>query len=220
MVNIRLLEMSWSWNFNNWICLKKLHRSGLDLLHFFQVFPSSAMVFIWWIFWISFSYFKLCLMDRGVQAIFMSSSDFAYLKFWWRHTIVRHSKALRTFVVINYTLFLFTVYTGPDNSSVPVCLGCYRKVNGSYRCPGCKWPLCSGKTVCMRTHKTSDWSQPDLFTILFPLQIPNFQSFFPKFVQSLKYSIPSKRILFDPDPFSDPFHNMQAMICVTNLGTV
>ena len=47
-------------------------------------------------------------------------------------------------MVINYTLFLFTVYTGPDNSSVPVCLGCYRKVNGSYRCPGCKWPLCSG----------------------------------------------------------------------------
>jgi hypothetical protein len=23
-----------------------------------------------------------------------------------------------------------------------MCLGCYRKVSGSYRCPGCKWPLC------------------------------------------------------------------------------
>ena len=31
--------------FRNWICLRKLHRSGLDLLPFFQVLPSSAMVF-------------------------------------------------------------------------------------------------------------------------------------------------------------------------------
>ena len=32
--------------FMNWICVRKLHRSGLDLLPFFQVLPSSAMVFI------------------------------------------------------------------------------------------------------------------------------------------------------------------------------
>ena len=32
--------------FKNWICLRKLHRSGLDLLPFFQVLPSSAIMFI------------------------------------------------------------------------------------------------------------------------------------------------------------------------------
>ena len=32
--------------FKNWVCLRKLHRSGLDLLPFFQVLPSSAKVFI------------------------------------------------------------------------------------------------------------------------------------------------------------------------------
>ena len=32
--------------FKNWVCLRKLHRSGLDLLSFFQVLPSSAMVLI------------------------------------------------------------------------------------------------------------------------------------------------------------------------------
>ena len=31
--------------FRNWICQSKLNRSGLDLLPFFQVLPSSAMVF-------------------------------------------------------------------------------------------------------------------------------------------------------------------------------
>ena len=31
--------------FKNWICLRKLHRSGLDLLPLFQVLPSPAMVF-------------------------------------------------------------------------------------------------------------------------------------------------------------------------------
>ena len=32
--------------FKNWMCQRKLHRSGLDLLLFFEVFPSSAIVFI------------------------------------------------------------------------------------------------------------------------------------------------------------------------------
>ena len=46
----------------------------------------------------------------------------------------------------------FSTSPGPDNSSVPVCLGCYRKVNGSYRCPGCKWPLCSESCRRLASH--------------------------------------------------------------------
>jgi len=31
---------------------------------------------------------------------------------------------------------------GPDNSSVPMCTVCWRKVTGEYVCEGCGWPLC------------------------------------------------------------------------------
>jgi len=31
---------------------------------------------------------------------------------------------------------------GPDNSSKPLCLGCFRKVSGIYKCPRCNWPMC------------------------------------------------------------------------------
>ncbi|KAI9551770.1 hypothetical protein GHT06_022106 [Daphnia sinensis] len=32
---------------------------------------------------------------------------------------------------------------GPKQATHPVCLNCYRRVDGSYLCPLCQWPLCS-----------------------------------------------------------------------------
>jgi len=31
---------------------------------------------------------------------------------------------------------------GPKRSTYPVCLGCHKKVDGSYRCSKCTFPLC------------------------------------------------------------------------------
>ena len=31
---------------------------------------------------------------------------------------------------------------GPKIFTSPVCLGCYKRVNGSYFCSRCRWPLC------------------------------------------------------------------------------
>ncbi|TRY75492.1 hypothetical protein TCAL_08645 [Tigriopus californicus] len=42
---------------------------------------------------------------------------------------------------------------GPDNSSKPMCLGCFSKVNGSYKCPGCKWPMCRESCTRIPAHR-------------------------------------------------------------------
>ena len=34
---------------------------------------------------------------------------------------------------------------GPAKTTTPSCLGCMRRVNGSVRCAGCRWPLCSSQ---------------------------------------------------------------------------
>ena len=47
----------------------------------------------------------------------------------------------------------FTYHAGPDNSSKPMCLGCYRKVSGNYKCPGCKWPMCREACTRLPSHK-------------------------------------------------------------------
>ena len=40
--------------------------------------------------------------------------------------------------------------SGPDNSSKPLCLGCMtRKVNGSYLCRDCNWPMCNN--ICAKS---------------------------------------------------------------------
>ena len=40
--------------------------------------------------------------------------------------------------------------SGPDNSSKPLCLGCMtRKVNGTYLCRDCNWPMCSN--ICAKS---------------------------------------------------------------------
>jgi len=31
---------------------------------------------------------------------------------------------------------------GPDNAALPLCLVCYKKLSGAYKCSRCHWPLC------------------------------------------------------------------------------
>ena len=55
---------------------------------------------------------------------------------------------------MQYTMFsiITSIYSksGPDNSSKPLCLGCMtRKVNGSYLCRDCNWPMCSN--ICAKS---------------------------------------------------------------------
>ena len=59
--------------FRNWICLRKLHRSGLDLLPFFQVLPSSAMVF-------TLIFLNSCSQNLRSFANILPKLDFT--KFW------------------------------------------------------------------------------------------------------------------------------------------
>eukprot|EP00096_Caligus_rogercresseyi_P015580 TRINITY_DN8046_c0_g1_i1.p1 TRINITY_DN8046_c0_g1~~TRINITY_DN8046_c0_g1_i1.p1 ORF type:complete len:495 (+),score=157.36 TRINITY_DN8046_c0_g1_i1:204-1688(+) len=74
---------------------------------------------------------------------------------------------------------------GPDYSSLPSCLGCHRRVDGSVRCRGCGWPLCSKDcsrsplhaTECRvlgesrRKHVIKDFSSPSrLYDTILPLR--------------------------------------------------
>ena len=35
--------------------------------------------------------------------------------------------------------------SGPPTMTAPLCLGCYKYVNGSYLCPKCNYPMCGPK---------------------------------------------------------------------------
>ncbi|XP_076045904.1 uncharacterized protein LOC143028137 isoform X2 [Oratosquilla oratoria] len=41
---------------------------------------------------------------------------------------------------------------GPKQITEPICLGCYRRVDGSYRCSKCSWPMCGSKCEEDPTH--------------------------------------------------------------------
>ena len=64
------------------------------------------------------------------------------------------NQSIRNFLSMQYTMFsiITSIYSksGPDNSSKPLCLGCMtRKVNGSYLCRDCNWPMCSN--ICAKS---------------------------------------------------------------------
>ncbi|XP_023348143.1 protein msta isoform X2 [Eurytemora carolleeae] len=42
---------------------------------------------------------------------------------------------------------------GPDNSALPMCLVCWRKIMSYYTCPGCGWPLCGEKCRDTKSHQ-------------------------------------------------------------------
>ncbi|KAG7175062.1 SET domain-containing protein SmydA-8-like 3 [Homarus americanus] len=42
---------------------------------------------------------------------------------------------------------------GPKQETEPICLGCYRRVSGKYRCSRCTWPLCGPKCEVSPDHQ-------------------------------------------------------------------
>jgi len=57
-------------------------------------------------------------------------------------TLGRHLVAARDFRAGDTILTEEPLVLGPRQITEPVCLGCYRRVNGAYRCSKCSWPLC------------------------------------------------------------------------------
>lgn len=42
---------------------------------------------------------------------------------------------------------------GPKQDTDPLCLGCYRRLTGSYRCSRCTWPLCGPQCEASAAHQ-------------------------------------------------------------------
>ncbi|CAL4065040.1 unnamed protein product [Meganyctiphanes norvegica] len=57
-----------------------------------------------------------------------------------KHLIASRDLDVDTIIVTEAPLVL-----APKQVSEPLCLGCYKKVSGDYRCSKCKWPLCSNE---------------------------------------------------------------------------
>ena len=56
------------------------------------------------------------------------------------------------FHLTNFPSKLELYFIGPDNSSKPLCLGCFRKVSGIYKCPRCHWPMCQPSCTASPYH--------------------------------------------------------------------
>ena len=41
---------------------------------------------------------------------------------------------------------------GPDNAALPMCLVCYKKLSGAYKCSRCYWPLCGDSCRDSKEH--------------------------------------------------------------------
>ena len=113
--------------FRNWICLRKLHRSGLDLLPFFQVLPSSAMVF-------TLIFRNSCSQNLRSFANILPKLDFT--KFW-RNTKCLCAETLRRLcdLKFDFEIFLnFLFQTGYFNDNTQKLKSKHR--SQSHRC----WP--------------------------------------------------------------------------------
>ncbi|XP_045617553.2 enolase-phosphatase E1 isoform X2 [Procambarus clarkii] len=77
------------------------------------------------------------------------------------------------------------IAVGPKQITEPVCLGCYKRVDGSYRCQKCNWPLCGAGCEASPDHlpecvvgqeigspiDIADFDQPNHFyEVIFPLR--------------------------------------------------
>ncbi|XP_063848062.1 SET domain-containing protein SmydA-8-like isoform X2 [Scylla paramamosain] len=63
------------------------------------------------------------------------------------------------------------IVVGPKQVTEPVCLGCYKRVDGSYRCERCGWPMCGPQCCSSADH------QPECVVgqeIGSPIDIQNF----------------------------------------------
>lgn len=55
----------------------------------------------------------------------------------------RHLIASRDLTVDDVIVTEAPLVLGPKQDTDPLCLGCYRKLTGKYRCSQCTWPMCS-----------------------------------------------------------------------------
>ena len=46
--------------------------------------------------------------------------------------------------------------TGPTPGSLPVCLGCYRPVDGTCVCSRCGWPVCGDECSRVAQHRDNE----------------------------------------------------------------
>jgi len=68
-------------------------------------------------------------------------------------TVGRYLVASRDIKPLELVLWDTAAALGPCADSVPVCLECGDKVDGSYQCPKCQFPLCGEKCADKRIHK-------------------------------------------------------------------
>lgn len=57
----------------------------------------------------------------------------------------RHLIATRTITEGTIIFDEAPIVVGPKIYSLPICLGCYKRVNGSYFCTRCGYPMCSAE---------------------------------------------------------------------------
>jgi len=76
------------------------------------------------------------------------------LKVKFSADVGRYLVASRDIKPLELVLWDTAVAVGPCADSVPVCLECFAKVDGTYFCPKCKFPLCGEKCVDKKLHKS------------------------------------------------------------------
>ncbi|XP_018019146.1 SET domain-containing protein SmydA-8 [Hyalella azteca] len=68
-------------------------------------------------------------------------------------TLGRYLVATRDFKAGDVIMKEEPIVVGPKQLTEPVCLGCYKRVDGSYRCRHCTWPMCGPACEEAPAHK-------------------------------------------------------------------
>lgn len=78
-----------------------------------------------------------------------------------RNFIIKRNETYGRFLVatrdIPHGTIIFTeepLAIGPKRSTCPICLGCHKRVDGSYRCSKCTYPVCS--EICEKVNLLKD----------------------------------------------------------------
>ncbi|KAK7084471.1 hypothetical protein SK128_012409 [Halocaridina rubra] len=65
----------------------------------------------------------------------------------------RHLVASRDLAVDDIITEESPLVLGPKQETEPLCLGCYKRITGNYRCSRCSWPMCSPECENHPDHK-------------------------------------------------------------------
>ncbi|XP_064097941.1 SET domain-containing protein SmydA-8-like [Macrobrachium nipponense] len=65
----------------------------------------------------------------------------------------RHLVASRDLEVDDLIITEAPLVLGPKQDTEPVCLGCYKRISGNYRCSRCTWPMCGPKCESSPEHQ-------------------------------------------------------------------